>query len=127
MAKPYMCDTRETSNGCAVARRVPRTDAGCREPSNYIAAIDFGTANCSVAYILPGEMTEQGPNMLPFDTIYRVPTAILFNKDGAATAFGATARRDYRNLEDVERLECAYFEQIKMDLQHDEVQQYTSK
>ena len=122
MAKLQIGDTRKTSNGCAVALRVPRKDAGCRQPSNSIAAIDFGTTNCSVAYILPGEMTEQGPNMLPFDgTIYRVPTAILFNKDGVVEAFGVTARKTYRNLEDVERIECAYFEQVKMDLQHDEV------
>ena len=117
-----ICNTRKTSNGCEVAERVPRKDAGCRQPSNSIAAIDFGTTNCSLAYILPGEMPEQGPNMLPFEgTIYRVPTAILFNKNGAVEAFGVAARRIYRNLDDEERLEYAYFEQIKMDLQHDEV------
>ena len=117
-----ICNTRKTSNGCKVAERVPREDAGCRQPSNSIAAIDFGTTNCSLAYILPGEMTEQGPNMLPFEgTIYRVPTAILFNKNGAVEAFGVAARRIYRNLDDEELLEYAYFEQIKMDLQHDEV------
>ena len=119
---PLVGDTRKTSNGCAVARRVPRKDAGCRQPSNNVAAIDFGTTNCSLAYILPGEMTEHGPNMLPFDgTFYRVPTAILFRKDGTVKSFGVTARKTYCNLEDDERLECAYFEQIKMDLQHDEV------
>ena len=36
-------------------------------------------------------------------------------------AFGHTARKLYRNLEDEERLQCAFFEQIKMDLQQDEV------
>ena len=122
MASPQIGDARVTSNGCKVAQRVLRQDAGCRMPSNYIAAIDFGTTNCSVAYILPGEMAEQGPIMLPFDgTVYRVPTAILFNRNGDVEAFGTAARRAYRNLEDHERLECAYFEQIKMNLQHDEV------
>ena len=121
-ANPQMSDIRKTSNGCKVAERVPRKDAGCRPPSNYIAAIDFGTTNCSVAYILPGDLGEQGPVMLPFDgTIYRVPTAILFNTDGTVDSFGIIARKAYRNLDDEERLECAYFEHIKMDLQHDEV------
>ena len=121
-AMARMGDTRTTSNGCQVAKLVPRKDAGCRQPSDNIAAIDFGTTNCSVAYILPGEMGERGPTVLPFDgTIYRVPTAVLFNKDGAVEAFGTTARKAYRNLDDEERLEWAYFEQIKMDLQHDEV------
>ena len=115
-------DTRITSNGCKVAQRVPRKDAGCRQPSDNIAAIDFGTTNCSVAYILPGEMDEQGPTKLAFEgTFYRVPTAVLFNKDGIVDSFGTEAREDYCNLEDRERLERAYFEQIKMDLQHDEV------
>ena len=122
MAQPQIDDTRKTSNGCSVARRVARGTAGFRQPSDNIAAIDFGTTNCSLAYILPGEMTEHGPNMLPFDgTFYRVPTAILFRKNGAVKAFGVTARKTYGNLGDEERLECAYFEQIKMDLQHDEV------
>ena len=117
-----MGDTRITSNGCQVAKRVPRKDAGCRPPSDNIAAIDFGTTNCSVAYILPGEMAEQGPTIVPFEgTLYRVPTAVLFNKDGIVEAFGTTARKAYCNLEDEERLEWAYFEQIKMNLQHDEV------
>ena len=120
-------DTRKTSNGCEVAQRVPRRDAGCSPPSNYIAAIDFGTTNCSVAYILPGEMAEQGPIVLPFEgTLYRVPTAVLFNKDGIVKAFGETARKVYRNLEDQERLEWAYFEQFKMNLQHDEVIYYVT-
>ena len=115
-------EERKTSNGCEVAKCVPRESAGCLPESNYIAAIDFGTTNCSVAYILPGEMNEQGPVLLPFDgTYYRVPTAVLFNANGAVRSFGTTARRDYRNLEDDERLKCPYFEEIKMNLQHDEV------
>ena len=115
-------EERKTSNGCKVAKCVPRRSAGYLPPSSYIAAIDFGTTNCSVAYILPGEMNEQGPILLPFDgTYYRVPTAVLFNTNGAVQSFGTTARRAYRNLEDDERLKCPYFEEIKMNLQHDEV------
>ena len=115
-------DIRKTSNNCEVAKKVPRSVAGCFLPSSYIAAIDFGTTNCSVAYILPGEMSEKGPVMLPFDgTFYRVPTAILFDPRGRVKAFGTTARRAYGNLDDDERLEYAFFEQMKMNLQHEQV------
>lgn len=123
---PKISDIKKvTSNGCQKAQRILRSDAGCRQTSAYIAAIDFGTTNCSVAYIHPGEMGDQEPIMLPFDAEYRVPTAILFNTTGAVSDFGAKARKAYRNLEDKERLERAYFEQIKMNLQHDEVKIYT--
>ena len=122
---PKIGSVRKTSNGCEVARRVPRRDARCRQPSSNIAAIDFGTANCSLAYIIAGEMTDNGPNLLPLHgTVYRVPTAILFRNDGTVKAFGDTARKLYRNLDDEQRLEWAYFEQIKMDLQQDEVWEY---
>ena len=121
-AKIQISSTRTTSNGCSVAKRVSRTNVGWRQPSPNIAAIDFGTTNCSLAYILPGKMPAHGPNMLPFHgTVHRVPTAILFNKDGSVKAFGATARKKYRTLKGEQLLEHAYFEQIKMNLQQDEV------
>ena len=119
---PKVSDARKTtSNGCRVAQRVPRKDARCRLTSSYIAAIDFGTTNCSVAYIHPGESNDQSPIMLPIDAAYRVPTAILFDAHGNVKSFGSKARKKYRNLSDEERLEWVYFEQIKMDLQHDQV------
>ena len=121
---------RETSNGCSVAERVPRQEGDFREPLPNIAAIDFGTTNCSVAYVTqldgaksgslgdPGE----GPQRLPLNrTFYRVPTAILFSPDGAVSAFGHDARAEYLNVADGDRSRWAYFEQIKMDLQHEEV------
>lgn len=121
-AKIQISSTRKTSNGCSVAKRVSRKNVGWRQPSPNIAAIDFGTTNCSLAYILPGKVPAHGPNMLPFHgTVYRVPTAILFNKDGSVKAFGATARKKYRALEAEQLLEHPYFEQIKMNLQQDEV------
>ena len=120
--KPKIGGIRKTSNGCEVAKHVLRRDVKCRQLPTNIAAIDFGTTNCSLAYIIAGELTNGGPNLLPLDgTEYRVPTAILFRKDGTLKAFGHTARKLYRNLEDEERLQCAFFEQIKMDLQQDEV------
>lgn len=113
---------RKTSNGCTVAERVPRKRSGFRIPSGNIAAIDFGTTNCSLAYITATDSVEEGPKRLPLNiSFYRVPTAILFNPEGAVDSFGYDARQQYLNLDDHERMEYAYFEQIKMDLQHDEV------
>ena len=113
-------EVRKTSNGCPVAERISRKKAGFRVPSNNIAAIDFGTTNCSVAFTAAGDL--KGPHLLPFnDDFHRVPTAILFASDGSVKAFGYDARTEYINLDDDERLQCAYFEQIKMNLQHDEV------
>ena len=118
----YIGDVRKTSNGCEVAKRVPRKKSGFRVQSGNIAAIDFGTTNCSVAYTTVGSGPEEGPRRLPLNTTYyRVPTAILFKPGGTIDSFGYDARAQYLNLDDEERLEYAYFEQIKMTLQHDEV------
>ena len=115
-------DVRKTSNGCEVAKRVPRTESGFRVHSCNIAAVDFGTTNCSVAYITVGCGPEEGPRLLPLNTTYyRVPTAILFRPDGSIDSFGYGARAEYLNLENEDKLEYAYFEQIKMNLQHDKV------
>ena len=126
MASPKVGDTRKTSNGCRVADRVPRRQARAqfRDPSDNIAAIDFGTTNCSLAYVTAGHSatSEEGPVRLPLNTtFYRVPTAILFNPDGSVNSFGYDGRQEYMNLDDEERLKYTYFEQIKMTLQHDEV------
>ena len=103
-------------------KRVPREESGFRVPSSNIAAIDFGTTGCSVAYTTVESRPEEDPWRLPLNTtFYRVPTAILFKPDGSIDSFGYDARAQYLNLDDEERLEYAYFEQIKMRLQHDEV------
>ena len=122
MAFASIGDVRKTSNGCEVAKRVPRENSSFRTHPGNIAAIDFGTTNCSVAYITVGSRPEEGPRRLPLNTTYyRVPTAILFKPDGSIDSFGYDARSEYLNLVDDERLDYAYFEQIKMNLQHDEV------
>ena len=116
-------DARKTSNGCGVAKRVPRETSGFRVPSCNIAAIDFGTTNCSLAYTSGGSGLDEDRGLLPIGTTFtRVPTAILFNPDGSIDSFGHHARAQYLNLDDSERLEYVYFEQIKMNLQHDKVE-----
>ena len=62
------------SNGCLVVERVPRRDARSRKPPTNIAAIDFSTSDCSLAYSIDGD----GPFLLPLHGAeLRVPTAIL--------------------------------------------------
>ena len=86
-----------------------------------IAAIDFGTTCCSVAYITAGNRFEK-PQILPLNTSHnRVPYVILFDSDGTVHSFGYDACKEYFNLDDEDRLEYAFFDQIKMNLQHDEV------
>lgn len=115
-----MEEPRKTSNGCKVTRRVQRRDARCHQTSECIAAIDFGTTNCSVAYLLPGQ-SEQDPQLLLFDTEKRIPTAVLFNKEGTVEEFGKAAREACISLNGEKLMERPYFEYIKMNLQHDKV------
>ena len=69
-----------------------------------------------------GSGPEEGPRKPTLnERYYCVPTAILFRPDGSIDSFGYDAHTEYLYLDDVERLEYAYFEQIKMNLQHDEV------
>ena len=104
-----------------MAKRVRRKESGFRKDTENIAAIDFGTTNCSVAYTTV-ENKQEGPLRLTLNTAYyRVPTAILFKPDGSIDSFGHDARAEYLNLDDDERLEHADFEQFKMTLQHDKV------
>ena len=70
-------DVRKISNGCEVAKRVPKTESGFRISSGNIAAIDFGTTNCSVAYTTVGSGPEEVPRRLPLNsTHYCVPTSL---------------------------------------------------
>ena len=114
---------RMASNGCQVAERVHRQTVGFRIPSKNIAAIDFGTTSCSVAYIIDGSVEVQ--RLVLNDTFYRVPTAILFDAKGKVSSFGIDAQQDYKNLDDEKRLQYVYFEHFKMKLQNDEVSRST--
>ena len=95
-------------------------------PEGNIAAIDFGTTYCSLAYT-----TEGDPNancIKPDGYNSRVPTAILLKKkdtaDSSASipcaiiAFGSQANFHLRAKDADKHL---YFERMKMNLQHDPV------
>ncbi len=122
MAERYIDEVRKTSNGCSVAQLIPRSETNFREPSKKVAAIDFGTTHCSVAYITESDSIERGPQRLLLNGSFpRVPTAVLFKPDGLLMSFGQGARTEYLNLDDDVRPDYIYFEQIKMKLQLDEV------
>ena len=113
-----------TPNGAKRAKKVPRAKCDFRKPSKNIAAIDFGTRNCSLAYITEHDHLELtlGVPKLPLNgTFLRVPTAILLNSSGEIETFGHDARTVYGNLEDYERESYFYFEEIKMNLHRDQV------
>ena len=86
-----------------------------------IAAIDFGSTFCSLAYNLPHEDTvnfvELNPGQQP-----RVPTAILLRKQRGASGipeltiqdFGFDAQNRTTKLLDEERPDHIYFELVKM-------------
>ena len=106
-----------------MAKLVPRKKSGIYTHSSKlnIAAIDFGTINCSVAYTIAGNRNAIPVILALNQTYYRVPTAILFKPDGSVDSFGYEVRAEYLDLDDEERLEYTYFEQIKMNLQQSKV------
>ena len=113
-----------TANGAPRAKRMPRKYSQFRKQPKNIAAIDFGTKNCSLAYITENDKVEftQSVPKLPLNGMYlRVPTAILLNVQGEVEAFGHDARTLYGNLEDSDRESYFFFEEIKMNLQRDQV------
>ena len=111
-------------NGTTRARRVPREKTRLQKNSKNIVAIDFGTKNCSVAYITENDQLEitRGIPKLPLNgSFVRVPMAVLFTPEGVVESFGHDARTIYLNLDDSERRQYIYFEEIKMNLHKDQV------
>ena len=111
-------------NGVTKTRRVPRSDAGFRKASvGYIAAIDFGTTYCSVAYTLQDsdeifKLPLDGPRT-------RVPNAILIKKeDNKVVGFGYLAQDKFSRLPKNEKKNYMYFERMKMILYRTPVSLY---
>ena len=101
-------------NGVRRTRKVPRSEAGFRRASENVAAIDFGTTFCSLAYTLKGtkEILK-----LPLDgPLTRVPNAILIEKESnTVRAIGYRARHHFCQLRK-QAEKYAYFERMKMIL-----------
>ena len=107
------------------AKIVPlKRGAGFRRASGNIAAIDFGTKNCSLAYVTGGDtgLGLGGLNKLRLNgTHTRVPTAVLLDRDKRVVKFGYDARERYSHLDVRARENVYYFDGIKVNLQRDEV------
>ena len=114
-----------TPNKVDRAKIVPlKRGAGFRRASGNIAAIDFGTKNCSLAYVTGGDtgLGLGGLNKLRLNgTHTRVPTAVLLDGDKRVVKFGYDARERYSHLDVRARENAYYFDGIKVDLQRDKV------
>ena len=113
-------------NGVIKTRKVPRSAAGFRPASGFVAAIDFGMTSCSVAYTLQ----DKSKFTLPLDgPLTRVPIAILIErKTNAVMAFGSRARDNFSRMKKDDRDKCIFFERMKMILYRDrgQVSLYTT-
>ena len=127
---------RTYENGCVGFTRKPATGLvrSFRTNPKNIAAIDFGTTNCSLMYLLNvPQLTEEAkkqPIRLKLDTSgfsVRVPNCALFDIMGKVVAFGHSAqRRYYKNIKPGEIKSYNFFQKIKMKLQHDKVKTITN-
>ena len=104
-----------------------------RETTGNVAAIDFSTTFCSLAYTTGSE--EQSVANIKLNEVHsRVPTAILlFQKQYRlpddsdnpvpksmayeVKAFGYQAQEEHRKLHSHDRSKCLYFELFRMNLQ----------
>ena len=108
-------------NGVRKTRKVPRSVAGFRETTGYIAAIDFGTTNCSVAYILKGD--KQFMKLTLDGSHTRVPNAILIERgSNKVNSFGYRAQERFTRIKNKPK-NLIYFERMKMILYRTEVSQ----
>lgn len=117
------------------AEKVSRVDARFRATDGNIAAIDFGTTFCTLAYVTTQDKNVQA---LRIDGVMkRVPTAILLkledNKPSKplrpgtqspiykVVSVGYTAQQRYAKLTLVQQEEHLYFERTKTMLLHHKV------
>ena len=142
MYKPERISRKDLLKKYPDASRFRKTDGN-------IAAIDFGTTFCSLAFTTEGDAsTVKGDNGALISTLMlgesvhgylaRVPTAILLKKSASASsrddllpvsrtceytvvAFGYEAMQMLCSVRRSQRAEYLYFERFKMMLQQDEV------
>ena len=114
-------------NGVERASKIRREETTFRQTTGNIAAIDFGTKNCSLAYVTvndPRALDLLGGTLpkLPLnETFSRVPTVVLLSAGGRTEQLGYFARTAYLNLDDREKRMVSYFDKLKMNLSRDVV------
>ena len=104
------------------SEKIKRVDSGFRTTQGNIAAIDFGTTFCTLAYTTFGDAEV---NTLKLDGIHqRVPNAVLVEKgerECRVVDFGYRAQETYSKMRSGDRVNHIYFERMKMILERDEV------
>ena len=108
------------------AEKIRREDeSGFLKTGGNIAAIDFGTTFCTLAYTTRGDAEV---NTLKLGGIHqRVPNAILIHKlvdQCRVVEFGYRAQDTYAKMRPNDRVSHIYFERMKMILERDEVSLY---
>ena len=104
------------------SEKIKRVDSGFRTTQGNIAAIDFGTTFCTLAYTTTGDPEV---NTLKLDGVHqRVPNAVLIKRQGEVCQvvdFGYRAQETYSKMRSDDRVNHIYFERMKMILKRDEV------
>ena len=113
-------DEKRHPNGVIKAETIDRTDSGLLATSGYIAAIDFGTTNCSIGYCTAKDEILTLINLDNQDGQVRVPTILLVDEDGKPKSFGKQAIHEYEGLVS-QQVKCHLFERIKLALGPNEV------
>ena len=108
-------------NGVKVAETIDRNDSAFLVTKRNIAAIDFGTANCSIAYCTTKDEQVRLLKLSSQEGQVRVPTILLVNEKGELITFGKRAIHQYQRLDPSQRLKYHLFERIKPALGPHEV------
>ena len=108
-------------NGIVAAETISRTSIPVVPTAGNIAAIDFGTSNCSLAYSTRRDESVALLTLSSQEGQVRVPTILLVNDRGEPVKFGNRAIREYKNMDPDEQLKYHLFERIKLALGPNEV------
>ena len=103
-------------NGIVAAETVSRTSISVVPTTGNIAAIDFGTSNCSLAYSTGGDDSVNLLTLSSQEGQVRVPTILLVSDRGEPVKFGNRAIREYQTMDPDEQLNYHLFERIKLAL-----------
>ena len=108
-------------NGAKVAEAIDRMHSVFSTTTGNIAAIDFGTANCSLAYCTTEDEEMELLKVTTQEGQVRVPTILLVNEEGEPIDFGYGAIHQYQRLDPSQQMKYHLFERIKLALGPDEV------
>ena len=116
-------DEERHLSGVKAAETINRVDSPFLAAKGNIAAIDFGTSNCSLAYC---KTEDEEMTLLRLESVenkVRIPTILLVDKDWKPIYFGERAIIEYDSLLEKD-VKCHLFERVKLALGPDEVRLY---